>query len=181
MESPAKCNKVTFDFASRLISTFDNGMSQETIVLSTEQIRRILKRISYQVIEAFGDDKSIIVVGIPPRGIWVAEEVVKHIQSISNIRCELVAYSEQNDKSLIEVTGKDVLLIDDIVNSGGTMMKTAGEISLAGARTLKTACLVDRLHRKFPIHSDFTGLSLATTIQEHLTLSVSPEPTITLQ
>ena len=171
---------MTFDYASILISTFDIRMTQATIVLSSEQIRRILMRISYQVIEAFGDDDSLVVVGIPPRGIWVAQQVVEHLKGLSNLSCELIAYSEQDETTLFDVSGKKVLLIDDIVSSGSTMMKTAGEISLAGAHTVKTACLVDRMHRKFPIHSDFTGLSLATTIQEHLSLNISPEPNITL-
>ena len=171
---------MTCDSALILISTFDIRMSQETIVLSTEQIKRILKRISYQVIENFGNEEALVVVGIPPRGIWVAEQVVDHIRSMSNINCDIIAYSERDTTPLIDVTGKNVLLIDDIVNSGTTMMKTAGEISLAGAHQVKTACLVDRMHRKFPIHSDFTGLSLATTIQEHLSLSITPEPNITL-
>ena len=171
---------MAFDIALILISTFEICMSQETVVLSTEQIRRILKRISFQVIETFGLDEHLVVVGIPPRGIWVAEQVVEHLKGMANMDCELITYSEQDDTSLMDVNDRNVLLIDDIVNSGRTMMRTAGEISLAGAKKVKTACLVDRMHRKFPIHSDFTGLSLATTIQEHLSLNISPEPNINL-
>ena len=155
-------------------------MKDQTIVLDSERIARIIKRIAYQVIETFGNQGELIILGIPPRGIWVADQVFEHLKKMSTLQIQLEEYSGKNILGNSFWTNKQVLLVDDIVNSGTTMMKAAGELALAEANTVRTACLVDRLHRKFPIQSDFTGLSLATTIQEHLSLNISPSPNITL-
>lgn len=155
-------------------------MSNETIVLSEEQIKRIISRIAYQVIETFGDEKSLVVVGIAPRGTWVSDQICQQLKLMSTIGLSQITYDQNLRLEDHELNEKNVLLVDDIVNSGTTMMQAAGAISIAGAQEIKTACLVDRMHRKFPIHSDFTGLSLATTIQEHLSLNIETGPSITL-
>ena len=65
--------------------------------------------------------------------------------------------------------GKEiVILIDDVLNTGETLMCAAYIILKAGVKKLRTAVLVDRRHRKFPIKADFAGLTLSTTLEDHI-------------
>jgi pyrimidine operon attenuation protein/uracil phosphoribosyltransferase len=156
----------------------------KTIILDETQIERIIKRISYQIVEQCFEEEAIILVGIKPRGIWVVNQLNQTLKEISELSIEVVSVIAENqadfDKISLTVAGKCIILVDDILKSGTTMMLAAARISLMHPSRLLTACLVDRKHRKFPIQSDFTGLSLATTIQEHLTLDIEGGPVIYL-
>lgn len=156
----------------------------KTTILDKTQIERILKRIAYQIVEQCFEEKSIILVGVKPRGVWVAEQLKASLNEISSIEVELffVTAELQDDfeKESPTIANNCVILVDDILNSGTTMMLAASRLALKHPSRLLTACLVDRKHRKFPIQSDFTGLSLATTIQEHLTLDIEAGPIIYL-
>ncbi|MEZ4722941.1 MAG: phosphoribosyltransferase family protein [Flavobacteriales bacterium] len=154
----------------------------KTVILNSDQIARITKRIALQIIETCYSEKSLLIGGIKPRGEWVAKEVITHLSDISDIPYSYFDV-DPYDIKIPEINFKDqcVILVDDIVNSGNTMMKSASMISLQDPKRLMTVCLVDRMHRKFPIMVDFTGLSLATTIQEHLSLKTGSKPEIILE
>ncbi|HAW18745.1 MAG TPA: hypothetical protein DCX14_01050 [Flavobacteriales bacterium] len=153
----------------------------KTIVLNTEQINRIVTRIAYQVIEACPADSEVIIIGIEPRGSWVAERINSSLKEVGGIKSKMLAINPAESFSNESFHNQVVLVVDDIVNSGATMMRVAGHVSLANPSRLMTACLVDRMHRRFPIQSDFTGLSLATTLMEHLSLQTGPAPLIHLE
>jgi pyrimidine operon attenuation protein/uracil phosphoribosyltransferase len=69
---------------------------------------------------------------------------------------------------LRKLKGKSVVIIDDVINSGKTLMYGAMHLLNAEPKSLTTACLVDRFHRTFPIRSDFAGLTLSTNLKEHI-------------
>ena len=164
---------------SNTFHTFVNKM--KTIVLSSIQIERILTRIAYQIVEALEEENEIILVGMKPRGIWVAKNVATELSNITDISVKTQELDVQGDCNHIDCAGKTVILFDDIVNSGKSMMKAAGMLASANTHHLITACLVDRMHRRFPIHVDFTGQSLATTLQENLSLILDESPRIILE
>lgn len=156
----------------------------KTTILDKTQIERILKRIAYQIVEQCFEEKSIILVGVKPRGVWVAEQLKSSLNQISNVEVSLffvtAEFQDDFEKESPAIENNCVILVDDILNSGTTMMLAASRLALKRPSRLLTACLVDRKHRKFPIQSDFTGMSLATTIQEHLTLDIEAGPIIYL-
>ncbi|MBT3647209.1 MAG: hypothetical protein HN542_03095 [Flavobacteriales bacterium] len=157
----------------------------KTVVLNPANIERILRRISYQIVESTEGDLEITLIGMMPRGAWVADQLVSHLSEISKVRVKRLDVDADDVETLSAessaVKDKEVVLVDDIINSGVSMMRVAGAIMQFEPRCLITVSLVDRKHRKFPIKSDFTGLSLATTMQEHLRLEIKPKPTIYLQ
>mgnify|MGYP001589525554 FL=1 len=157
----------------------------KTVVLNPANIERILRRISYQIVESTEGDQEITLIGMMPRGAWVADQLVSHLSEISKVRVKRLDVDADDVETLSAessaVKDKEVVLVDDIINSGVSMMRVAGAIMQFEPRCLITVSLVDRKHRKFPIKSDFTGLSLATTMQEHLRLEIKPKPTIYLQ
>ena len=157
----------------------------KTVVLNPANIERILRRISYQIVESTEGDLEITLIGMMPRGAWVADQLVSHLSEISKVRVKRLDVDADDVETLSAessaVKDKEDVLVDDIINSGVSMMRVAGAIMQFEPRCLITVSLVDRKHRKFPIKSDFTGLSLATTMQEHLRLEIKPKPTIYLQ
>jgi pyrimidine operon attenuation protein/uracil phosphoribosyltransferase len=63
-----------------------------------------------------------------------------------------------------------VVLVDDVQNSGRTMMYAIKYFLQFEVQSIQTCVLVDRGHNRFPVHSDFVGLSLSTTLQEHVSV-----------
>jgi pyrimidine operon attenuation protein/uracil phosphoribosyltransferase len=64
-----------------------------------------------------------------------------------------------------------VILIDDVIHSGGTAMQVLVDLYEHGFDTIRTAFLAEREHRNYPIRADFVGVSIATTLQEHVFFS----------
>ncbi|GAB5539765.1 MAG: bifunctional pyr operon transcriptional regulator/uracil phosphoribosyltransferase PyrR [Salibacteraceae bacterium] len=153
----------------------------KTEVLSHIRLERIIQRIAYQTLESLASEKHVVIAGILPRGIWVAKKLVEQLNEISDLQIDLVELKIDDPKLEVNCEGKTVLLVDDIVNSGKNMMGAAGFLYQQHPHRVLTACLIDRMHRRFPIQIDFTGQSLATTLQEHLTLVLDDKPRIILE
>ena len=71
-----------------------------------------------------------------------------------------------------EYKNKSVIIVDDVLNSGATLMYAAKYFLDTKLKKLKTAVLVDRNHKKYPIKADYKGLSLSTSIQNHVEVSI---------
>ena len=71
-----------------------------------------------------------------------------------------------------ELKNKVIILVDDVLNSGKTLIFGAKPFLNAAIKCLTTAVLVDRGHNRYPIKADFVGLSLSTTLQEHITVEL---------
>ncbi len=157
----------------------------KTIIMDDVRIERTLKRIAFQILENCYQEEEVTVIGIEPRGVWVAAQLIKNIGMISKLKVKNATIDVESlddmNKLSASIRGRSVVLVDDVVKSGDTMMRAASAISEQGPKVLITACLVDRKHRRFPIQSDLTGLSLATTLQEHIQLVIEPKPTIYLE
>lgn len=151
-------------------------------VLSHPQIENKIKRIAYQIFEAFLDQGELVVAGINGNGFELAKKVNEQLQSISPLKTTLVeikldktkpkAATTSLDVSSEEVHGKPVLIVDDVLNTGRTMVYAVSAFIREECALIKTAVLADRNHKNFPIAADFVGISMATTLQEHLQFSL---------
>jgi pyrimidine operon attenuation protein/uracil phosphoribosyltransferase len=149
------------------------------IILNKQEIDHKIKRIAYQIFETFVDEKSIIVAGIASNGYVFAEKIAAVLQSISPLEvilCE-VTLDKQNLNSEIKTSlpkeiyqNKGIILVDDVLNSGSTLMYGVKHFLDVPLKKFKTAVLVDRNHKKFPIKVDFKGISLSTSSLEHVTV-----------
>lgn len=157
----------------------------KTEIMDSGRIERTITRIAYQILEHCHHKDRIIIFGIEPRGVWVAGELESKLKRLNSP--PIFTYSinvtqlAELENLTDEIAGQHVVVVDDVINSGQTMMLAVSAIMQHKPTHLFTACLVDRRHRKFPIHSDFTGLSLATTIQEHIKLVIDKNPMIYLE
>lgn len=159
-------------------------MKQEKIsVLSTSQINRKIERIAHQIIEHNYTEKEIVLIGIAAQGFSLAERIQKHIAKNGTIKAELIqlkmdkkqplsgAYTFSGSTDILN--DRSVILIDDVLNSGRTLIYAAREILKHPLKKMTTVVLIDRRHRRFPIKADFVGLTLSTTLQEHITVELT--------
>lgn len=151
-------------------------MSQN-IILTHQEIEHKIKRIAYQIYETFVDEESIILAGITSNGYLFAEKIAKSLIEISSLKvilCE-VNIDKQNPNLAITTSlskeiylNKGVVLVDDVLNAGTTLMYGVKHFLEVPVKKLKTAVLVDRNHKKYPIKVDFKGISLSTSSHEHV-------------
>lgn len=149
----------------------------QNIILNHQEIEHKIKRISYQIFETFVDEKEVIIAGIANSGFIFAEKIVAELKKISDLNVKLceVKINKQNPQDTIttsltpeEYQNKGLVLVDDVLNSGTTLIYGVKHFLDVPLRKFKTAVLVDRNHKKYPVKADFKGLSLSTSLQEHI-------------
>ncbi|MBP4138797.1 phosphoribosyltransferase domain-containing protein [Flavobacterium geliluteum] len=151
-------------------------MSQN-IILTNQEIEHKIKRIAYQIYETFVDEEEVIIAGIASNGYVFAEKLAAALSKISTLKVSLceVIIDKQNPKSPIktslaatEYTNKGLVLVDDVLNSGTTLIYAVRHFLDVPLKKFKTAVLVDRNHKKYPVKADFKGISLSTSLLEHV-------------
>src|SRR5688500_10415860 len=144
-------------------------------VLDSESIRRKLKRMALQVAEQNIDEQELIIAGIAGNGEIVARNLVKELQNLTSIKT-IVITIQLNKKHPMEVSfsqpldfeNKVVIIVDDVANTGKTMLYALKPFLNYHLKKIQTLVLVERSHKLFPIQTDYAGLSITTTLQEHI-------------
>ena len=152
-------------------------MEDKKVVINDNQIRSKLKRISYQILETNLQNSVIVIAGIESNGYLIAKELKKTINKLSNIEVILckVKIDKKNPRKPIETSiskdeysNKSIVLVDDVLNSGSTLVYAVKHFLEVELSQFKTAVLVDRNHKKFPVKADYKGISLSTSIQNQV-------------
>lgn len=151
-------------------------MSQN-IILTHPEIDHKIKRIAYQIYETFAEEKEVIIAGIATNGYVFAKKIAEIVRTISDLEvilCE-VKIDKQNPFNEIitsipkeKYENKSIVLVDDVLNSGTTLIYGVKHFLETPVKKIKTAVLVDRNHKKFPVKADFKGISLSTSLKEHV-------------
>lgn len=147
-------------------------------ILDSKQIDQKVNRMAYQVYETNFKEKELLIVGIDGNGYKVAERIATVLKDISKIKIKIGKLKLDKEKPWlldpeIDFTEKDfenkcVILVDDVLNSGKTLMYAVKLFLNKPVKSLNTLILVDRSHTRFPVKADFVGLSLSTTLQERI-------------
>jgi len=150
-------------------------MAISNTILNNEQIQHKIKRIAYQIYESNVDETQLILAGISKSGFQFAKRLKSVLEEISDLHIELceVRIDKKNPLNAIETslppsayTNKSVVLIDDVLNSGATLIYGVKHFLEVPLKQFKTAVLVDRSHKKFPVKADYKGISLSTSMNE---------------
>ncbi len=152
-------------------------MEDKKVILNDDQIRSKLKRISYQILETNLQSSELIIAGIESNGYLIAKELKKILNKLSNIEVTLckVKIDKKNPRKPIETSigkeqysNKSIVLVDDVLNSGSTLIYGVKHFLEIELLQFKTAVLVNRNHKKFPVKADFKGISLSTSMQSQV-------------
>ena len=147
------------------------------LILNHQEIEHKIKRIAYQIYETFVDEETIVLAGITLSGFELAKKISKVLATISPINVVLCEVKINKNNPNLAITtsispaiyqNKGVVLVDDVLNSGTTLIYGVKHFLEVPIKKLKTAVLVDRNHKKYPVKVDFKGISLSTSLSEHV-------------
>ena len=153
----------------------------ENIILNNEQIKHKIKRIAYQIYETNIGEQEIVLAGIANNGFNLAKRLKKELEQISPLQINLCEVKIDKKNPLSKITTsiasedyqeKSVILVDDVLNSGTTLIYGVRHFLDVPLKNFKTAVLVDRNHKKFPVKADYKGISLSTSLHETVQVSL---------
>jgi len=149
-----------------------------TLILTSTQVRQKVERIAHEINENRYTESHIVLVGIANRGYLLAQQLHTILSAIADFDVTLAKLTLDKDNPLdhafqldiaeAELDGKLVLLVDDVLNTGKALIYGAHHLIRRPVKMLQTVILVNRRHRKYPIRADYVGLTLATTMKEHI-------------
>ncbi len=151
-------------------------------ILTKKQIENKILRMSFQIIEDNLDEKELYLIGLENNGFTIAKKIKKHITNKSQIKIKVIKMSldkkeNQNTHLSKEIESKEktIILIDDVLKSGETIIHAIKEILNFNVKKIKTAILINRNHNIFPVGVNYVGLELSTTLEEHIKISFEKE------
>lgn len=151
-------------------------------ILSKDVAEKKLRRMAFEIVENNVDEKEIVLAGIRESGSVVARVIQKMLGEISSIKTELITVTldkkKPGDVSLsktFDFNNKVIIVIDDVCNSGKTLLYALKPFIDYHPKKIQILVLVERTHTSFPVRPDYVGLSIATTIQEHIFVEVKDD------
>jgi pyrimidine operon attenuation protein / uracil phosphoribosyltransferase len=152
---------------------------EKNYILSPEVAAKKLKRMAFEILENNFGETSFILAGIRESGTVIAETIQRLLTEISGVHTELITVSlDKRNPTTVKISrpldfkNKVVILIDDVSNSGKTLLYAIRPFLDSSPKKIQTLVLVERSHNAFPVKPDYVGLSVATTIQEHIYVEV---------
>ncbi len=160
------------------------------MVADPDDIARALRRLAHQVVENVKDVSNVVIMGIPTRGVPLAQRLAKNIGEIEKVSIpvgslDVTLFRDdlqmrpskalgQTHIPLEGIDGKTVILVDDVLFSGRTIRAALDALNEYGRpAVVQLAVLVDRGHRELPIRADYVGKNLPTSLSEKVSVSIS--------
>jgi pyrimidine operon attenuation protein/uracil phosphoribosyltransferase len=154
---------------------------EKNYILSQEVAGKKLRRMAFEILENNSGEQQLILAGIRESGSVIARTIQRHLLEITAGRLSIQLITISLDKKNPgPVTLSDhppfddrvVIVIDDVANSGKTLLYAMKPFLEHHPRKIEVLVLVERGHKAFPVQPDYTGLSLSTTLQEHINVEV---------
>lgn len=157
----------------------------DNLIISKAQISKKTKRMAYQILEDYFDEKELYLIAIDGPGIDYGKLLKKELLNASNlmVKTGTIKLNKRNpcgnnielSISTDELKNKHVILIDDVANSGKTLFYSFKPFVDVELKSLRVAVLVERKYKQFPIYPDYVGTKLNTTIKEHINVAINNE------
>ncbi len=151
---------------------------EKKIIMDHEAVLMKIQRMAWQVYENNIEATSILIFGIEGSGNIISSILVEELNKICSIKTIFSTINVNKkdpssvpakiDISIDEYKDFPLIIVDDVLNSARTIAYAMNPFLEAGFKKIQTAVLVNRNHRSYPIAADFSGISLATTLQEHV-------------
>lgn len=145
-------------------------------ILDATTAQKKLERMAYEIIENNTDITEIVLASIADTGVAIANTIAGHLTKIQpNLSIkQLKVKLNKKQPDVVELSNPEwiqngvVILIDDVSNSGKTLLWALSAFLPHHPQKIQTLALVERSHKQFPVKTDYVGLSLATTLQDHI-------------
>jgi pyrimidine operon attenuation protein/uracil phosphoribosyltransferase len=156
-------------------------MSEKKYILNQESANQKLHRMALELAENLsGSEADIILIGVRNSGTVIAQKIASFLKPY--VKNQVINISVSLDKDLpkevslsekLNLNDLNVVLIDDVANSGKTLLYGLKPLMEYYPRTIQTMVLVERMHKLYPVKPDYVGLSIATTPEDHIQVEVS--------
>lgn len=165
---------------------------KKNVIMDDKAMRRVIVRISHEIIERNKGVENIVLVGIRTRGVPIAERLAATIKDIENVEVPVgmlditlyrddlstLAYNPiiHGTEIDVDLNGKTIILVDDVLYTGRTIRAALDAvIDMGRPRAIQLAVLIDRGHRELPIRADFAGKNVPTSHKEAITVFLAEE------
>ena len=161
---------------------------KENIILNNFDIEKKIERISLQILENNSKEKKIIFFGISDNGILIAKKIINLINKNSNIDLELFKASIKKSEKVssieydkkFDINNISILIVDDISQSGKTLQFAISDLFKFNPKKIQTIVLVNRDQTLFPVKIDYSGISLSTSVNEHVSFVKDKNDKVTI-
>jgi len=149
-------------------------------ILTEEQVAKKMQRMAYEIAERNVGEAKLIIAGIKENGIVIATKLKELLKDVFKGDIEVMDIEVDDKRNPEKITLSKslnfddavVIVVDDVANSGKTMLYALQPFVKDQPKKIQTLALVDRTHKKFPVHTDYIGFAVATTLQEHIFVEV---------
>jgi len=138
--------------------------------------------MAYEILENNTDTPGIVLAGIRESGSVIARNIKRQLAEISPLPVELITITlDKKHPAAVTLSqqanfdDKIIIVVDDVVNSGKTLLYALKPFLEFHPAKIQTLVLVERSHKAFPVKPDYVGLSVATTLDEHIYVEVEGE------
>jgi pyrimidine operon attenuation protein/uracil phosphoribosyltransferase len=160
-----------------------SGMAtSKNYILDQSVAQKKLHRMALEIVENNMEEKNIILAGVRESGSIVAKSIQQILTQISDLKTELINISldkkepkEVAVSTKIDFNDKVIIVVDDVANSGKTLLYAMKPFLEFQPKKIQTLVLVARSHNSFPVYPDYVGISIATTLQEHIYVEVDKD------
>jgi pyrimidine operon attenuation protein/uracil phosphoribosyltransferase len=155
-------------------------MSDKKYILDRETAAKKMQRMALEVAESLdGDSAPLVLIGVRNSGMVIAEKIAAMLKPFISNAVKVIAVNMDKHHP-VEVTLSEnmvfdqqhILICDDVTNSGSTLLYALKPLLAFHPKSIRTLVLVERMHKRFPVSPDFKGLSVATTLQNHIQVEV---------
>lgn len=152
-------------------------------ILNQKQLQITIERLAFQIIENYTDLSTVVIVGLQPRGVFLADKIVEKLKSIHPAaslpygKLDITFYRDDLRKELhvpnqtditFSLEDKDVILIDDVLYTGRTIRAALDALlSFGRPKKVKLCVLINRRYsRQLPIQPDYCGKAIDSLITQ---------------
>lgn len=155
-------------------------MADKNYVLSYEAAQEKLHRMALEIAELVSeDDEPLVLIGIRQSGMVIAEKIASFLEQYIRVQPKVISVMlekhlprEVTLSEEIDFNGKNVIFVDDVSNSGRTLMYALRPLLDFHPKRVLILVLVERMHKQFPIKPDFVGVSVATTLEDYIQVEI---------
>ena len=159
-------------------------MAEKKYILTREVAEKKLQRMAFEVAEQLSDEEGVLVlIGIKESGMVIAQKMshlLKPLLTKSTVKVISCALNKRHPQEVdfsesVNFNDLNVIVVDDVTNSGRTLLYALKPLLHFHPKRIQTLSLVERMHKSFPVKMDYVGISVATTLHDHIQVEVDGE------
>lgn len=160
-------------------------MEENNKILTKEEALEKMHRMALEIAENIEDEKSLLFIGIKNSGMVIASKIAEFLKNYIQIPISIAQLKFDKDdlristiQPEINITDQEIILVDDVSNSGRTLLFALKPLLEFLPKKIQTLVMVERMHKIYPVKSDFVGLSIATTKNDYVKLSIENDEVV---